>query len=172
MAWARSPSGDDPWLALSVETDLQWNALLKLLDRPEWELRADLTSSDRRYMASEEIDVALAAWAARKDVCAAAEVLVQAGVPAAPARDPRRMLEHPQLRARGFHEITDHPVVGQLLTPSMPFRSAKVRRWLRRAAPTLGQHNHEVYVTELGLSEAHFAELAADRIIGTRPIGL
>ena len=45
--------------------------------------RSDLTSSDRRYMASEEIDVALAAWAARKDVCAAAEVLVQAGVPAA-----------------------------------------------------------------------------------------
>ena len=55
--------------------------------------------------------------------------------------------------------------------PSVPFRFASVDHWLRRAAPTLGQHNHEI-LTDLGLSEEEIAALEADDLIGTRPLGL
>jgi crotonobetainyl-CoA:carnitine CoA-transferase CaiB-like acyl-CoA transferase len=94
------------------------------------------------------------------------------GVPAAVGRDPRSMYDHPQLQARGFYEAIDHPVVGRLATPTLPFRFASVDHWLRTPAPTLGQHNHEILVGELGVDEATYAELEAAQVIGTRPKGL
>jgi len=99
-------------------------------------------------------------------------LLVAHGVPAAVGRDPRSMLDHPQLRARGFYETIDHPVVGRLDTPTMPFRFASLDRWLRTPAPLLGAHNHEILVGELGIDEADYAALEAANVIGQRPIGV
>ena len=55
--------------------------------------------------------------------------------------------------------------------PSVPFRFTGVDHWIRTAAPTLGQHNHEI-LTDLGLSAEEIAELEATDVIGTRPLGL
>jgi crotonobetainyl-CoA:carnitine CoA-transferase CaiB-like acyl-CoA transferase len=82
------------------------------------------------------------------------------------------MYDHPQLRARGFYEEIDHPIVGTMPTPTLPFRFASVARWLRTPAPTLGQHNHEILVDELGIDEATYAQLEDAQIIGTRPKGV
>jgi crotonobetainyl-CoA:carnitine CoA-transferase CaiB-like acyl-CoA transferase len=82
------------------------------------------------------------------------------------------MYDHPQLHARRFYEEIDHPVVGTMATPTWPFRFASVDRWLRTAAPTLGQHNHEILVGELGIDEDAYAALEAAQVIGTRPKGL
>lgn len=54
---------------------------------------------------------------------------------------------------------------------SVPFRFASVERWIQRPAPALGQHDHEL-LRELGYGDAEIAQLEADRVIGTRPIGL
>ena len=99
-------------------------------------------------------------------------MLVSRGVPAAVGRDPRLLVGHPQLRARGYHEQIDHPVVGRLPTPTVPFRYAGVDRWLRRAAPTMGADNDAILGDLLGLDAEELASLAAEGIIGTRPRGL
>ena len=83
------------------------------------------------------------------------------------------MYEHPQLQARGFHETIDHPVVGRAWRrPTWPFRFASVDRWLRMPAPTLGQHNHEILVDDLGVDEAAYTALVDAQIIGDRPLGV
>jgi crotonobetainyl-CoA:carnitine CoA-transferase CaiB-like acyl-CoA transferase len=99
-------------------------------------------------------------------------LLVAHGVPAAVGRDPRSMYDHPQLRARGFYEEIDHPIVGSMPTPTLPFRFASVDRWLRTPAPTLGQHNHEILVDDLGIDEATYQKLEDAQIIGDRPKGV
>ena len=50
----------------------------------------------------DELDAQLGEWAATHDVGEAAELLSAHGVPAAVGRDPRSMIEHPQLQARGL----------------------------------------------------------------------
>ena len=50
--------------------------------------------------------------------------------------------------------------------------SHRVDRWLRTPAPTLGQHNHEILVDDLGIDEARYAALESAEIIGQRPKGL
>ena len=111
-------------------------------------------------------------WAATQDVVEAAELLIAHGVPAALGRDPRLMVEHPQLQARGFYEDIDHPVVGHQATPTWPFRFASVDRWLRTPAPTLGQHNHEILVDDLGVDETTYESLVEQQVIGDRPLGV
>jgi hypothetical protein len=43
---------------------------------------------------------------------------------------------------------------------------------LATPAPTLGRHDHEILVGELGMLEEEFADLDARGVIGTRPKGL
>jgi crotonobetainyl-CoA:carnitine CoA-transferase CaiB-like acyl-CoA transferase len=159
------------WLVLSVATDEQWSALVDALGRPDWATDPALRTHEGRRAAHDLLDEKLGAWAAETDLDKAVDLLVSAGVPAAPAVDARRTSEHPQYVARGYYEYPEHPVIGVRGHPSVPFRFASVDHWLRRAAPTLGQHNHEI-LTDLGLTEEEIAALEADDLIGTRPLGL
>jgi crotonobetainyl-CoA:carnitine CoA-transferase CaiB-like acyl-CoA transferase len=93
-------------------------------------------------------------------------------VPAAAGRDPRLMYEHPQLQARGYYESIEHPVVGEVATPTWPFRFRSVDLWIRTPAPTLGQHNHEILVDDLGVDEETYQTLVDTSIIGDRPLGV
>jgi len=84
-----------------------------------------------------------------------------------------RLLEtNPQLRARSYFETPEHPVVGAMPLPSMPFRYASVDHWLRTPAPKLGQHNEAVLCGILGLSLDELRDLEAEGVIGSRPEGL
>ena len=57
-------------------------------------------------------------------------------------------------------------------TPTWPFRFASVDRWLRTPAPTLGQHNHEILVDDLGVDDATYDQLVERQVIGDRPLGV
>jgi crotonobetainyl-CoA:carnitine CoA-transferase CaiB-like acyl-CoA transferase len=151
---------EETWLAISVATDEQWAALVDVVG---------LTSDRGDHDA---VDAELAAWAADRNVDAAVEALVAAGVPAGEARDPRTIGTHPQLAARGFFERLDHPVVGDQPFAALPFRFASVDRWLTRPAPTMGEHNAEVLGGELGLTADELAALADAGVIGDTPVGL
>ena len=116
-----------------------------------------------------EGEAGLAAWIASLERDEVLRELAQRGIPAAAVADPRAASLHPQHRARGFFEPVDHPVVGRQPIPTVPFRYASVGRWLRRPAPTLGQHNRELLGGLLGLDDAEIDRLEADGVIGTRP---
>lgn len=165
-------AGDERWLAVSVATDEQWRGLVDALGAPAWAVDPDLRSYAARRDRHDELDAHLAAWAGQQDADAAAELLVARGVPASAARDPRSMYDHPQHRARGFYEDVDHPVVGVRSTPTPPFRFASLPRWLRTGAPTLGAHNHDILVGDLGIAEDRYLDLVDRQVIGTRPTGL
>ena len=103
---------------------------------------------------------------------AAVESLLAHGVPAAAAWDPRILIDHPQLEARGFFEELDHPSIGVHPVPGLPYRFAIGRPLDAPRHCHAGQDNHDVLRRVLGLSDDEIAQLEADEIIGTRPKGL
>ncbi len=165
-------AGEEQWLAISVATDAQWVELVDVLGRPAWAEDLALATAEGRQAAHDTIDAELAAWAADRDLAATVDALVTAGVPAGAARDPRTIGTHPQLAARGFFEELDHPVCGPRSFAGLPFRYASVGHWLRRPAPTMGEHDREVLGGELGLSDDELDRLTAAGVIGTAPTGL
>ncbi|HEY8120320.1 MAG TPA: CoA transferase [Myxococcota bacterium] len=159
------------WLALSVETDAQWRALLGVTESATWTPSSRDAALAARRAAQDAIDAALRPWFAARELEDCVARLVAAGVPAAAVQDARFLSDHAQFTARGFCERIAHPVVGDPPLMTVPFRYASVARWLRRAAPTLGQHNHEL-LAELGYGAGEIAAFEAGKLIGTRPIGL
>jgi crotonobetainyl-CoA:carnitine CoA-transferase CaiB-like acyl-CoA transferase len=93
-------------------------------------------------------------------------------VPAGYVCDGRDIRFNPQLDHRGFFETEDHPVCGTVAIPNAPWRFAGITEpWLRRPAPTLGQHNDEVLGGLLGLGPDELGHLRDTGIIGETPKG-
>jgi crotonobetainyl-CoA:carnitine CoA-transferase CaiB-like acyl-CoA transferase len=164
--------GMEKWLALSVATDAQWRALRSALGDPEWSLAPALETRSGRRAAHDAIDERLRDWTRKRERAEIVAELRALGVPASEVADPCRLFEtNPQLQARGYFETPEHPVVGAMPLPSLPFRYASIDRWLRTPAPTLGQHNETVLCGILGLSPSDLRDLEAEGVIGTRPDG-
>jgi crotonobetainyl-CoA:carnitine CoA-transferase CaiB-like acyl-CoA transferase len=167
-----SEPGSERWLALAIETDAQWNALVDVLGNPGWARSTELASHDGRRRHHDLIDGELRAFCANRKREELVELLISRGVPAGTVVDPRSIHTHPQMVARRFFEAPEHPVVGAIELPTVPFRLTGVERWLRTPAPTMGQHNREILRGWLGLSDDEIEALAVDGIIGDRPAGL
>jgi crotonobetainyl-CoA:carnitine CoA-transferase CaiB-like acyl-CoA transferase len=165
-------AGIDRWLAISIATDEQWRRLKSALHEPDWANDPDLDSHAGRARAHDLIDKHLEQWAGQHDSSAAAELLVEHGVPAAGVFDARVGSTHPQLIARGLFESVDHPVVGRHHVPAMPFKCRSVDTWYRSPAPTLGQDNASILGGLLGLDTGSIAALVEKGVVGTRPKGL
>ena len=143
-------AGDDNWIAISMHTDAQRNAL------------AELTGGSE-----------LGDWLAAQDMDAVVDTLASAGIPAAAVVSPSLVTENPQLRHRCFFERLEHPRTGEGLYPTPPFAPLDgENRWLQRPPPTLGEHNAEVLTELCGLTDADLQRLTAEGVIGTRPKGL
>jgi CoA:oxalate CoA-transferase len=68
------------------------------------------------------------------------------------------------LQAREFFVQIGHQVAGTLTYPGAPFKVSDGEWAIHRPAPTLGQHNAEVY-GRLGLSPAEIENLRQQKVI-------
>ncbi len=158
-------AGEDAWVALAVEDDAQWAALVQALDRPDWAQAESLSTESGRHRQHDELDRHLSAWTSRLPADRVVDLLSAAGVPAEVVIAARDVVHNPQLQFRRLFEDEDHPVTGHHPVPMLPFRLAGSDRWLRAPSPTLGQHNDEV-LAELGLDQHQRDALRRDGIIG------
>ena len=166
--------GEEQWVAIAVATDVNWIALCEAIGDESLSSDPALASAAGRRAAADRVDAVIDAWTSRQNPAAVAQVLRDAGIPAAEVAVARDLIDNPQLQARGFLERVPHPVVGNLLMPSMPLQLGDNNSgpWLKRGAPTMGQHNADVLSGVLGLDEAEIADLATEGVIASRPVGL
>lgn len=166
--------GDGSSLSVSVRTDLEWAGMRRALGNPDWSEDDALRQHAERHAQHALLDAQITSWLADKGAGEAAALLLAEGVPAAEVAALGTSTADPQLRARGFFETVEHPIVGTHDYPVFPIKylDRPGTRWFRRPAPTLGQDNHDVLTELAGVSEAELDQLEAAGVIGTVPTGL
>jgi len=80
-------------------------------------------------------------------------------------QSPKEVLADEQFKHRGYFVEIDHPVVGPITYPGAPFLMESTPWEVRRPAPTLGQHNGEVFGDRLGCAGEDLARLRALEVI-------
>ena len=75
-------------------------------------------------------------------------------------QDPAQLVDNPQYRHRSYFQDVDHPVAGSFAYPGAPFEMSDTPWRGRSPAPTLGEHNSEVFGA-LGLSQHDLIALKA-----------
>jgi crotonobetainyl-CoA:carnitine CoA-transferase CaiB-like acyl-CoA transferase len=75
-----------------------------------------------------------------------------------------QVLQDRQMAARGFFVEVDHPQVGKIKYPGVPYRFSEISQDKPTAAPLLGQHNEEIY-SRLGYSTRDLVKMEESGII-------
>ena len=148
------------YISAAVQTNKEWVALTKALDKPEWlddprfrtpALRQK-NINDRLMLTQEVLLTRPAAeWLER---------LTAAGVPCAPVLTRAAMIEDPQIKASGIVVETDHPIAGRLRQTRSAARFSRTPASIRWGGPALGADT-EAVLTEIGLSADEIAALQA-----------
>ena len=84
----------------------------------------------------------------------------------APIATVDEVLGSPQLKSRQYWQMLEHPELGRSIPYPGPFaKFSEAPIVYRRRPPLVGEHNHEVYSNELGLSAEKIADLTRRGII-------
>ena len=143
-------------ISAAVQTNKEWVALTRALDKPEWledprfktpalrqrhiNERLAMTQETFRTRPAEE-------WLAR---------LTEAGVPCAPVLTRTQMLSNPQVVANGIVVETDHKAAGRIRQARPAARFSATAAAIRDGGPALGEHTAEI-LGELGYTAADIA---------------
>ncbi len=153
-------------LAITAHMDEAWKRVARLIGGEA--LAADPRFHDTagRNAHREEILGRIREWVmAQPSLKECVASLDAAGVPCAPVQRIDQVVADPQVRARGMMIEQEHPVLGRVTLPNIPFKFSDVDVTPRTPAPLLGQHNREILCTILGYSAAQVAELERDGVL-------
>ena len=152
------------WIALFV-TQNHWPILLKVwkdhepeLDDPKW------INSNLRRQHAEYINAQVTSYTSQFLKEDLAELMQKNGIPGLPVNSPSDFMKDPHIQARQFFSSVTHPVLGTFQQPGNSFM-VDGRRTGPAPAPTVGQHNQEIFCGDLGISALDLPALAAAGVI-------
>jgi crotonobetainyl-CoA:carnitine CoA-transferase CaiB-like acyl-CoA transferase len=93
-------------------------------------------------------------------------ILMGGGVPVGAINTMDRVMDHPQVVARGALVECDHPVAGKVRVVGPPARLSETPADVRTPAPLLGQHTDQVLRDRLRLDDGEIERLRAVGAIG------
>ena len=159
-------AGDDRWISLAVQDNVEWQALAGVLAADGCAWAADARYADRigRIEHVDALHAALGEWTARHDDYALAARLQQAGVAAAPVLNIADLLSDPHYRARRTFVEVDHPLGFKETVYGHYVKTAHAAPPLA-TGPAMGQDNERVCREILGLSAAEYGRLVEQQVI-------
>jgi len=153
-------TADEHWIAVSAATDDTVGRLFAALGRTDLLLEPRFATYEARLANRHDLHELLALQFARFTREELLRVAADNRLTIGPVYDALDILEDRHYRARETIVETEDGVVLHNVVP----RLSRTPGALRRPAPSLGEHNGEVY-GELGLSESELAELAGAGVV-------
>ena len=162
--------GADEWIAIAVQTDEQWEALVAEIGAPSWTRDAHFQTTVGRKAHEDDLDRLLAEFTKNEDRYDLMHRLQRRGVPAGVVqKSVDRYTRDPQLQERGYFVPLPQSEIGTWPIEGFPAQCQNMRIDVGglpgRAAPIMGEDNDYVYRDILGLTPEEIAALREDWII-------
>ena len=155
----------DGWVALACGEEQEWRALCRVMGDPGWCREPRFADLDGRRENADALDGLIGQWTR---TLAADEITRRCqaeGVPAAPVLPLSAHRNHPHFLARETLVRVNEAALGPMPLYSSPIKLSSTPGKITRAAPCLGEHNHQVFTGLLGLSHAEVEALQAEGVI-------
>ena len=155
----------DGYLVIAAQVDDAWLRLARLIGGESLAADARFHDSAGRNANREAALALVRDWTlAQSSRRACLDALDAAGVPSAPVQRIDEVLADPQILQRGMVVEQDHPVLGRIRMPNLPFRFSGCDTSPRSAAPLMGQHNRDI-AAMLGYSASAIDAMVKDGVL-------
>jgi crotonobetainyl-CoA:carnitine CoA-transferase CaiB-like acyl-CoA transferase len=136
----------DGYVYLWMSEPGHWQGMSTLMGEPQW-MREYPQRWLELHLTAERIDrcrAEIASWMKDQDKSEVASRAQKLGVPLVPVNTMEDVFHSSQMRFRKFFTEIEHPVLGTLHYPTVPYRLGATPARIDQPAPTLGQHTDEV----------------------------
>jgi len=159
--------GNDRWVAIAVHTDEQWQALCRVMGRPELAEDPRFVTFLARKENEEELDGLIGKWTQNYHGEEVQRLMQGAGVPAGVVCTCQDLFEDPQLKHRKHFVRLKHREIGPMAYRAPAYKLSKSPLQLIRPGPCLGEHNEFVYKEILGYSDEEMGDMLVEGVITT-----
>ncbi|MGL4496228.1 MAG: CaiB/BaiF CoA transferase family protein [Beijerinckiaceae bacterium] len=154
----------DGYLVIAAQVDDAWARLAKLVGGDALAGDARFANPVNRAKNYQQAVHLVTAWTKERTVADCLAALDAASVPASAVQTIDQVVNDPQIMARGMIVEQQHPVLGAVKLPNLPFRFSDCDTTPRAVAPLLGQHNGEI-ARSLGLNDEEIAAMTRDGVL-------
>lgn len=155
----------DGYVSLNVRHDATWEYMWLFFDAPEIAQDTRFATAAERRRRADELEELLLPYLAKYTMEELFHGLAPLRLLIGMTLTVERLVDDPHLRERGFFASSPHPKIGEVVMPGAPFRMSETPWSLVRPAPTVGQHNQDVFVSELGLDACELARLGEQGVV-------
>ncbi len=154
----------DAEIAVAVGSERQWHrfcgaiGLQPLADDPRFATNGD------RVRHRSELRAILRDHLSQRPASEWQALLVDADVPVGQVRDMAQVFRDPQVLEQGMVVEVDHPTVGMIRLPGLPWKLQATPGTIRRPPPTLGQDT-DALLAWLGFAPDEIAAMRAESVI-------
>ena len=164
-------AGEDRWVTIAAATSEQWQSLVEVIGEGGLVGNPKFATNEDRLENQDEMDEIIAAWTRNGDPYLICQQLQNAGVSAGSVLRGPDLLQDPHYLERGTFVEVDHPKVGPKKYPGIPWKMSVTPGQVHWPAPSLGEHNRQIYGSLLGMTEGDISCLERDGVIGVKPTG-
>jgi len=150
----------DGYCHLFIFTAGHWKEFLQFwedhpdeFNRPEWD------SYEFRRKNAEKLNHFVSEFTKNFNKDELSEKLQARGISCVPINNPADFFASPHVKERGCFMEIEHPKIGKFFFPVPPYRFSEASWEHRLPAPSIGEHNEEIYCGELGYSKDELSTL-------------
>jgi len=159
------PCNDGKFVLIAGNGDSIFRRLMHAIGRTDLADDTALARNDGRAARAQELDTAIGAWTAQRDLATVLDAMAAAEVPASRIYTIADLAHDPHYAARGNIERIPALAGGTIAVPGIVPRLSATPGAVQRRAPRLGEQT-EAVLRELGQSDAQIAGLREQGVIG------
>ena len=156
---------DGSWVAVSCGAASVAGRVLRLVGRPDLVEQPWFASARERVAHVDELDGAVQAWIAERDLDTVVDAFEEAGAALFPVYDVAQLLADPQVQARDAVTTVDDEDLGPLQMQNVWFRLSRTPGRIRFPGRRLGQDTDAVLTERLGYTPEQVAALRKDGVV-------